>query len=198
MADHKRRLFEAKQAGDFTAIIEVLLSLRVNSLQISPELRKNLVYEIIRNDIFFLTSITKNQHLIDLLQASQGHPQLQHAILSLISVIVSALKGVEYLLMNDQMILVALLQMFQGMDHSSDGSVAHRFLVAILQKMSIKADTIPAMVDLNTIETVISLVKRSLHKETHIFSLDFSTALLANILHAKTTLAYFVRPENSA
>ena len=67
MADHKRRLFEAKQAGDFTAIIEVLLSLRVNSLQISPELRKNLVYEIIRNDIFFLTSIGKNQHLLDLL-----------------------------------------------------------------------------------------------------------------------------------
>ncbi len=33
-------------------MIEVLLSLRVNALQIAPELRKNLVYELIRNDIF--------------------------------------------------------------------------------------------------------------------------------------------------
>jgi hypothetical protein len=35
-------------------MIEVLLSLRVNSLQIAPELRKNLVYELIRNDILLI------------------------------------------------------------------------------------------------------------------------------------------------
>ena len=52
MSEHKHHLIEAKMQDDFPAIIEVLLSLRVNSLQISPELRKNLVYEIIRNDIF--------------------------------------------------------------------------------------------------------------------------------------------------
>jgi len=35
-------------------MVEVLLSLRVNSLQIAPELRKNLVYELIRNDILLI------------------------------------------------------------------------------------------------------------------------------------------------
>ena len=34
---------------------------------------------------------------------------MRHALLSLISVVVSALKGVEYVLGNDEMILVALV-----------------------------------------------------------------------------------------
>ena len=67
MQEHKQKLFLAKQSNDTRAIIEILLSLRVNALQIAPELRKNLVYEIIRNDIFDLKSRTKNQFLLDLL-----------------------------------------------------------------------------------------------------------------------------------
>ena len=60
MNEHKQRLIQAKVKGDYQQIIEVLLSLRVNALQIAPELRKNLVYEIIRNDIFLLNSRQKN------------------------------------------------------------------------------------------------------------------------------------------
>jgi hypothetical protein len=56
MLEHKQRLIEAKDRVDIKSIVEVLLSLRVNALQIAPELRKNLVYEIIRNDVFLLTS----------------------------------------------------------------------------------------------------------------------------------------------
>ena len=67
MSEHKEKLLQAKTKGDIDSIIEVLLSLRVNALQIAPELRKNLVYEIIRNDIFFLNSRTKNQFLLELL-----------------------------------------------------------------------------------------------------------------------------------
>ena len=48
------KLMAAKKQGDTRGIIEVLLSLRVNALQIAPELRKNLVYEIIRNDVFLI------------------------------------------------------------------------------------------------------------------------------------------------
>ena len=40
--------------GQTDNIIEVLLSLRVNALQISPELRINLVNELIKNDIFLI------------------------------------------------------------------------------------------------------------------------------------------------
>lgn len=85
--------------GDQNAIIEVLLSLRVNALQIAPELRKNLVYEIIRNDVFLLTTKAGNQFLQELL--SINVVGLRHALLSLISIVASTLKGVEYLLTND-------------------------------------------------------------------------------------------------
>ena len=76
-----------------------MLSLRVNALQIAPELRKNLVYEIIRNDVFLLNTKAKNQFLLELL--SIQNTGLRHALLSLISIVASTLKGVEYLLTND-------------------------------------------------------------------------------------------------
>ena len=47
MAEHKEKFIAAHKDGDQRALVEVLLSLRVNALQISPELRKNLVYELI-------------------------------------------------------------------------------------------------------------------------------------------------------
>jgi hypothetical protein len=37
------------------------------------------------------------------------------------------------------------------------------------------------------IDWVIALIERSSKKEIHIFSLDFASALLANILHASGT-----------
>jgi hypothetical protein len=52
MLEHKTKLMKNHKNNDINGIIEVLLSLRVNALQIAPELRKNLVYELIRNDIF--------------------------------------------------------------------------------------------------------------------------------------------------
>ena len=116
--------------GDTKAIIEVLLSIRVNALQISPELRKNLVYEILRNDVFLLQTRAKNQFLLEML--SMKHKSLLHALLSMISIVVSTLKGVEYLLGNDQMIIIALIQLFKSMPHSEDGSVNQRFIIAIL------------------------------------------------------------------
>jgi hypothetical protein len=121
---------------------------------------------------------------------------MRHALLSLISVVVSALKGVEYVLGNDEMILVALVQMLTKMPPKEDGNVAHRFCIAIVQKMSIKHETIPVLVDLNLIDYIIGLIKRSQTKKIHVFSLDFATALLANILHAKTTFTYFQQPAN--
>ena len=111
MAEHKEKLVQAKLQGNIKGVIEVLLSLRVNALQISPELRKNLVYELIRNDIFLLNSSYKSQFILDLLIIEQ--PALQHAVLSLISVIVSTLKGVEYIMTNGKDIVVALIKILK-------------------------------------------------------------------------------------
>ncbi len=123
--------------------------------------------------------------LMDLLDIE--HKGLRHALLALISVIVSTLKGVEYLVTNDDAVIKRIIAILKEQE---DGSVNQRFCIAILQKISIKEDTILLFVAQGIIEWVVDLVQRSMKKETHIFSLDFSSALLANILHAPSTHAH--------
>ena len=67
LQEHKNRIIRAKSEGNIENIIEVLLSLRVNALQISPELRRNLVTELIRNDIFLITQNQSCKFLMDLI-----------------------------------------------------------------------------------------------------------------------------------
>jgi len=100
MNEHKQKLIQAKVDNNVKGIIEVLLSLRVNALQISPELRKNLVYELIRNDVFLFTTRARNDFLLELFDLAKQSQSVCHALLSLLSVIVSTLKGVEYIVMN--------------------------------------------------------------------------------------------------
>jgi hypothetical protein len=107
MIEHKNKLLKAKDENNLEAIIEVLLSLRVNALQISPELRKNLVYELIRNDIFLINHKNNNVFILDLL-AINSHA-LKHAICALVSVIASTLKGVEYMVQVDFSILQKII-----------------------------------------------------------------------------------------
>lgn len=188
MNEHKSKFITAKKAQDHRTIVEVLLSLRVNALQISPELRKNLVYELIRNDIFVLQSKYKNKFLLDLLDIDKK--SLRHALLALISVIVSTLKGAEYITSIDSSIIDKVVEI---LEHETDGSVNQRFCIAILQKVSIKEDTIPFLVNRGLITWIVQLISRSLSNQIHIFCLDFATALLANILHAKTTTEHLAK-----
>jgi len=67
MVEHKNKLIQAKLQNDIRGLVEVMLSLRVNALQISPELRKNLVYELIRNDVFLFGTNLRNSFLTELL-----------------------------------------------------------------------------------------------------------------------------------
>lgn len=74
-------------------------------------------------------------------------------------------------------------------DPKEFGSVNHRFAMAILQKISIKIDTIPIYLELKVPELILAFIKSCLaskHAGVH-FSMDFGSALLANILHAKST-----------
>ena len=73
------------------------------------------------------------------------------------------------------------------MPAADDGCVNQRFLVAILQKVSIKTDSIPILVDMHLIEYILEMTSRAMKKEIGpglTFALDFGTALVANILHA--------------
>ena len=118
MSEHKGKLIKAKEEQNIEHIIEVLLSLRVNALQISPELRKNLVYELIRNDIFLIEEKKNNIFVLDLLYF-QSHA-LKHALCALISVLASTLKGVEYLVQVDMGVMKRIIDILKEQE---DGSV---------------------------------------------------------------------------
>jgi hypothetical protein len=185
MMEHKKKLIKAKDDKNNENIIEVLLSLRVNALQISPELRKNLVYELIRNDILNIEETKDNTFVLDLL--SYHAYNLRHATLSLISIIAATYKGVEYLMTNGSTVVEKIIEI---MKNQEDGTVIQRFCIAILQKMSVKEDTVPIYMKYGLIDWIIKLLGRSRIAEIHIFCLDFSSALLANILHSNITLEY--------
>ena len=185
MMEHKKKLNKAKEEKNTENIIEVLLSLRVNALQISPELRKNLVYELIRNDILNIEETKSNQFVLDLLGFHAYN--LRHATLSLISIISATYKGVEYLMSNGPSIVEKIIEIMKGVE---DGQVIQRFCIAILQKMSVKEDTIPIYMKFGLIDWIIKLLQRSRVNDIHIFCLDFASALLANILHSNITLEY--------
>ena len=64
---------------------------------------------------------------------------LKHAICALISVIASTSKGVEYLTGSSLEIAQKVIEILKEQE---DGSVTQRFCIAILQKMSIRDNTI--------------------------------------------------------
>lgn len=185
MIEHKKKLLKAKEEKNNENVIEVLLSLRVNALQISPELRKNLVYEMIRNDILNIEESKENSFVLDLLSVHAYN--LRHATLSLISIIAATYKGVEYLMTNNSSIIEKIIEIMKSQD---DGTVIQRFCIAILQKMSVKEDSVPIYMKYGLIDWIIKLLQRSRISEIHIFCLDFSSALLANILHSNITHEY--------
>jgi len=140
-------------------IIEVLLSLRVNALQISPELRRNLVNELIKNDMFLITQNKNMSFIMDLLNINTANAHgLKHAICALISVIASTIKGVDYLTQIDLSIAEKVIEILKEQE---DGSVTQRFCIAILQKMSVKEVTIELFVQKNMIQWVLKLLEKS-------------------------------------
>ena len=183
MTEHKMKLIKAKDEKNVENIIEVLLSLRVNALQISPEQRRSLVTELIRNDIFQISKTSTNSFVLDLLDISSHG--LKHAICALISVIASTPQGVDYLIQVDMEIVKKTIEILKEQE---DGSVTQRFWIAILQKMSVKEQVIPVLVEHDMIDWILALLNKSKKSDIHIFSLDFSSALLANILHCHSTL----------
>lgn len=133
--------------------------------------------------MFLITKNGDNSFVLDLLTIkSHG---LKHAICALISVIASTPHGVEYLVTKGSEILDKCITILKEQE---DGSVTQRFCIAILQKMSVRDETIPALVEADMINWILRLLEKSKSTDIHIFSLDFSSALLANILHCPTTL----------
>jgi len=60
------------------------------------------------------------------------------------------------------MIIMKLVETLKAMPASEDANVNKRFLIAILQKISIKTDSIPILVDLRIIDWSVNFIERSL------------------------------------
>lgn len=164
-------------------IVEVLLSLRVNALQIAPEQRLKLIAEFVKNDIFLIRQHKSSDFLVELLQIESV--SLNHAICSLVSVVACTPSGVDYLTMHGLQVPKMVLDILKlKLDECTDGSVAQRFCIAILQKMSFKDTVSLLLFDLSCAQWITGLLERSLkNKDIHSFCLDFGSALLANMFH---------------
>jgi len=179
MIEHKKRLNKAKLDKNKESLVEILLSLRVNALQISPELRKNLVYELIRNDILFIEEKNDNSFVLDIL--SYPEYNVKQTMLALISIIVSAYKGVEYVISNGFSIAEKVIEIMKSQE---EGNVNQRFSLSIIQKLSINENIIPMYIKNNMIDWIVKYLQKSRHSDIPLFCLDFSSALLANIFHS--------------
>lgn len=68
-----------------------------------------------------------------------------------------------------------------------------RFCLALLQKCSIKEAVIPTFIEHDMINWLMNFIRKSTSTKIHQFSLDFGSALLANIIHTTSTLEYLER-----
>ncbi len=185
ITEHKNNLSLAKKEQNNIRIMEILLSLRLNALQTNPDLRKNFIDELVKNDVLFINE-NKNNHFIKYLLNIHSY-QIRHSILSVLSIITSTLNGVNYLLSNNFDILIKIIEIMKG---TEDGQVLQRFCISILNKISIKEETIEVFLKYGIIDWVVKLLQRSKINSINSFCVDFSSALLANIIRSKTTLAF--------
>ena len=183
--EHKNTLNNAKKNQDNIRIMESLLSLRLNALQTNMDLRKNFIDELIKNDILFIKENKNNFFINELLNIHSY--QIRHSILSVLSIISSTYDGVNYLLTNNYDILLKVIEIMKG---TEDGQVLQRFCISILNKMSIKEETIEFYLKYGIIDWIVKLLQRSRINSINNFCIDFSSALLANILRSKITLDF--------
>lgn len=183
--EHKNNLKKAINEKNNDKIQEILLSLRIYSLQIQPDLRKNLIEELVDNDILNIKENNSVQYILDLLNIQSYN--IRHAVLSFLSIIASLTKGVEYLSSIDNSILEKTIEI---MKTTEDGQVLQRFCIAFIQKMSVKESNIQSFLKYGLIDWFIKLILRSKNNQIHIFCLDFSSALIANILQSNVTLDF--------
>ena len=137
--DHRQKMLdvlqEEQQPED--SLTEVLLSLRVNALQIPPEQRRTFVEHLIDVDMLKVKESRDVAFCMDMLQR-QSHG-LKHALSALVSVIASTPQGIEYLTpkrSDGRPNLDLVERIIELAQSSEDGSVTQRFQIACLQKLS--------------------------------------------------------------
>ena len=155
--DHKNKLLSAmeEEAQPEECLTEVLLSLRVNALQIPPEQRRSFVQQIIQIDIFKITQLKSMDFIMQML--NMDNHGLKHSLSALLSVIVSTAQGIQYVTHSEpnKLDLQVLEKVIAILKEQEDGSVTQRFQIAVLQKMSAQNST---QLDEGVTESIIELM----------------------------------------
>lgn len=111
-----------EEAQPEDVLTEVLLSLRVNALQIPPDQRRNFVTQLVKIDIFNIQHTKSLNFVMEML--NMNNHGLKHALSALISVIVSTAQGVQYLTHSgDKLDLQILEKIIDVLKEQEDGSV---------------------------------------------------------------------------
>ena len=84
-----------EEAKPEDTLSEILLSLRVNALQIPPEHRRDFVDQLVKIDIFNITA-TKSLEFV-MFMLNQNSHNLKHSLSAVLSILASTPNGIEYL-----------------------------------------------------------------------------------------------------
>lgn len=95
---YKTQLNDEIQKNHDDGIVESIIALRVNAMQISPELRKNMIHAFAKNDILHIVKDGNFEFTNHLLHST--NLIIVQNIASLISIIASSKEGIDYLVPN--------------------------------------------------------------------------------------------------
>lgn len=88
-------------------------------------------------------------------------PKLRYAIIPLVSIVCSTLRGVEYITSKKNMVVIN--KIIKILKEQENGSVIQRFCLALLQKCSVKDTVIPTLMEHDMISWLMALIKKSLN-----------------------------------
>lgn len=100
----KEKLLKAFESKNNEEIVDSLLIVRVNGLQISGESKRDLVNDLISLDFFEVQTEEKFSFLLGLLEIPNH--QVKRTVLSIVSMITSTVKGVQYIVRDGEVILL--------------------------------------------------------------------------------------------
>lgn len=165
-----------------------LISLRVNSvdktngLSIDPINRRKWIDSVIAVDILDFKS--KTTAMLDYL-ISKSNPRVQTTALAVLSMIASSEAGIDYLMQKNT---DYVRKYYEYLTHVPELSVAHRFALAIMYKMSSHKDFAVHLLECKIDSYIRSFMEGyDSKKSLHSFFPIFYTALAYNVITSEST-----------
>lgn len=187
----KGEIAKGMKAKDYTAVLESLVTLRANALAVQPAFRRKILEQMVKSDVFS----SQCEALVSL----RNH-EVRTSALALISMLASTGKGVAYVLAPRPELTVQSLAAVAR--DEEPGSVTQRFALGALQKIVTREESLcPGLLQSGLIGWIVTAVLEKglvTGEFMHTFCLNFSSALLVNLLTGPAGLSYVtLHPEEA-